>query len=176
MLILSFLALNILVLAAIAAFLVFEIYTFIIAPARGSPYAPTRERQIAATFDLADAKSGELLIDLGSGDGTVLIEAASRGIRARGVEINPFFVWYARYRIRRRGFTHLATVARGDLFKHPVADADIIFLYLVPPAMEWLALRLRSEAAPGARILTNLFPLPSWEPEQKREKIFLYRA
>jgi len=176
MIIFIFLALHVIILAAAVVFLIFAVHTFIVAPARGSPFAPSRERQIAATFEMAGIKPGELLVDLGSGDGAVLIAAAERGMRARGIETNPFFVWYARRRIRRRGLAHLAAVARGDLFRHPIADADVIFLYLVPGAMERLAASLRREASPGTRIITNLFPLPSWEPQEKREKIFLYHA
>ena len=171
-----FLALSIFILAAAVAALLFAVYSAIIAPARGSPFAPSREQQIAAMFDLAGVKPGELLVDLGSGDGAVLIAAAKRGMRARGVEVNPFFVWYARWRIRRQGFGHLATVVRGDLFRHPVADANVIFMYLVPPAMERLAASFRREASPGTRIIANLFPLPSWELRQKQDKIFLYHA
>lgn len=171
-----FLALNILLFAAAAAYLVFLICTLIIAPYRGSPYAPTKDDGIEAIFFLAGAKPGELLIDLGSGNGAVLIAAASRGIRARGVEINPFWVWYSRWRIRRRGLAHLAAVARGDMFTHPVADANIIFMYLVPTAMARLSDRLRSEAAPGTRIIANRFPLPGWTPDKQQESILLYHT
>lgn len=176
MIIFLFLAAYILILAVAVGMLFFALYTFVIVPSRGSVFAPTRERQIVAAFNFADAKPGELLVDLGSGDGKVLIAAAERGIRARGVELNPFFVWYSRYRIWRRGLGHLAIVVRGDMFVHSVADADVIFLYLVPLSMERLAVRLRREAVSGTRIVTNLFPLPLWEAQQKQDKIFLYRA
>lgn len=171
-----FLAFNVLLLAASAAYLIFLTYTLVIAPYRGSPYAPTKRDPREAIFALAGAKPGELLVDLGSGNGGVLIAAADRGIRARGVEINPFWVWYARWRIRRRGLAHLAAVTRGDMFTYPIADADIIFMYLVPVAMARLAPRLRSEAAPGTRIIVNRFPLPGWIPVREQNEIFLYHA
>lgn len=176
MLIFLFFAAYLVILIAAIGMLIFAVWIAVIAPFRGSPYAPTRKREMTVAFDLAAPKSGELLIDLGCGDGAVLIAAAERGVRSRGVEINPFFVWYARWRIRRRDFGHLATVARGDMFEHPVADANVIFLYLVPASMERLSARLRREAAPGTRIITHLFDLPSWEPEERRGKISLYRA
>lgn len=170
------LILTIALLAAAAAYLVFLIYTLIIAPRKGSPYAPTKKDYIEAIFALAAARPGELLVDLGSGNGAILIAAAERGIRARGVEINPFWVWYSRARIRRRGLSRLASLAYGDMFAHPIADADIIFMYLVPGAMARLSDRLRREAAPGARIIAHRFPLPGWMPTKKQEALLLYHT
>lgn len=171
-----FLGVNIVFLAAAVVFLIFLTHTLVVAPYRGSPYAPTRQARRAAIFELAEGKPGDLLVDLGSGNGAVLIAAASRGIRARGVEINPFWVWYSRRRIARRGLGRLATVVRGDMFTHPVADADIIFMYLVPAAMERLAARLQREAMPGTRIIAHCFLLPGWAPVKERDKVILYHA
>lgn len=171
-----FLALNLLLLAAAAAYLVFLTYTLIVAAYKGSPYAPTKEDRMEHIFALADARPGELLVDMGSGNGAVLLAAAERGIRARGVEINPFWVWYSRWRIARRGLSHRATVVRGDMFTHPIADANVIFLFLVPAAMARLSERIRREALPGARIIAHRFPLPGWTPVKEREKIMLYHA
>lgn len=171
-----FLILNVLLLAAAAAYVVFLAWTLVIAAYKGSPYAPTKDDRMDALFALADARPGELLVDLGSGNGAVLLAAAARGIRARGVEINPFWVWYSRWRIRRHGMSRLATVVRGDMFTHPVADADIVFLFLVPGAMARLAPRLRREVRPAARIIANRFPLPGWTPVRERDKLMRYHA
>lgn len=176
MILFLFLALNSLLLAASAAYLVFLIYTLVIAPRKGSPYAPTKGDRREAIFTFAAARPGELLVDLGSGNGAVLITAAERGIRARGVEINPFWVWYSRRRIRRRGLGHLAAVVRGDMFTHPVADAGIVFMYLVPDAMARLSGRLRREAAPGTRIISNCFPLPGWTPVKEQDRMLFYHV
>lgn len=171
-----FLALNLFFLAIASAYLVFLVYTLIIAANKGSPYAPTRRERMETIFALAGAKPGELLVDLGSGDGAVLLAAAERGLYAQGVEINPFWVWYARRRITRRGLTHLVAVARGDMFTHPVADAHIIFMYLVPGAMARLAPRLRREAMPGTRIIANRFSLPGWTRVKEQNGMMLYHA
>ncbi len=157
------------------AFLVFEIYAFVISPRRGSVFAPTREARAETALALAGLRPGELMLDLGSGDGAMLIAAARRGIRSRGVEINPFLVWYSRWRIRRLGFGGLATVVRGDFFAHPFQDADVVFLYLVPKTMQKLSERLRQGVRPGARIIANRFPLPGWTPSAEQDQIFLYR-
>lgn len=171
-----FFVLNIVFLAAAVVFLLFLIHTLIIAAHRGSPYAPTKASRMAAIFAFAQARPGDLLVDLGSGNGGVLIEAAKRGIRGRGVEINPFWVWYSRLRIRRHGLSHLATVVRGDMFVHPIPDADIIFLFLVPGAMGRLSERLRREAKPGTRIIANRFPLLGWTPHKEQDMIMLYHV
>lgn len=171
-----FLALNIAFLATAVVFLFFLIHTMIIATYRGSPYAPTKHARMAVIFAFAEVKPGDLLIDLGSGNGGVLIAAAERGMRARGVEINPFWVWYSRWRIRRYGLGHLATVVHGDMFAHSTADADAIFLFLVPPAMARLSPLLRRDARPGAHIIANLFPLPDWTAHKEQDMIMLYHA
>ena len=171
-----FLVFNVVFLGISVGFLVFLIHTLIIAAYRGSPYAPTKSSRMAVIFTFAEAQSGDLLVDLGSGNGNVLIAAAERGIRARGVDINPFWVWYARWRIRRRGLGHLATVVRGDMFAHPVADASIVFLFLVPLAMAILSERLRREARPGTRIIANRFPLPGWTAQKEQDMIMVYHA
>lgn len=170
------LAAEVILLFLAVGFLIFEIYGFIIAPRRGSPYAPTRADRAETALALAGAAPGELLVDLGSGNGAVLIAAAQRGLRARGVEINPFLVWYSRRRIRRLGLDHLAAVAREDFFSHPLGDADIVFLYLVPYTMARLSEKMREEASTGARIIANRFPLPGWTPAQERDNIYLYLA
>ncbi len=171
-----FFLLNLAFLSVAVGFLAFLIHTLIIATNKGSPYAPTRGARIAAIFAFAEARPGDVLVDLGSGNGGVLIAAAERGIRARGVEINPFWVWYSRFRIRRRGLDALATVVRGDMFSHSTADADVIFLFLVPPAMARLSPILRRDARPGTRIIANLFPLPGWTPRKERDMIMVYHA
>lgn len=176
MTLLLFLVLNLLFLAAAVAYLVFLTYTLVIAAYRGSPYAPTKAARLAAIFEFAQMRPGDTFLDLGSGNGGLLIAAAERGIRARGVEINPFWVWYSRLRIRWRGLGHLATVARGNMFTHSLADADIIFLFLVPSAMACLAERLRREAKPSARIIANRFPLPDWTPVKTQDAIMLYHV
>ena len=160
------LAAYLVLLAATAAFLVFWTYTLIIAPAKGSPFARTRRGRTDRMLELAGVKPGELLLDLGSGDGSVLIAATRRGARAVGVEINPFFVWYSRWRIRRNGLAHLARVERGDLFNHPIGQADIVFMFLLPRAIEGLRERLSAEAKPGSRIVSHLFPISGWTPQK----------
>ena len=171
-----FLVLNVAFLGISVGFLIFLIYTLIIATNKGSPYAPTKGASMETVFEFADARPGNLLVDLGSGDGAVLIAAAERGIHARGVEINPFWVWCSRFRIRRRGLEHLATVVRGDMFTHPLSDADAVFLFLVPSAMARFSPILRRDARPGTRIITNRFPLPGWTPQKERGMILLYHA
>jgi len=161
-------------LAGIVVFLIFETYTLLIAPAKGSPYAPTKRGQIIRMLEIAGVNPGELMLDLGSGTGSALIAAAAQGARATGIEINPFFVWYSRWRIRRRGLSHLASVARGDLFEYPTGDADVIFLFLVPDALRRLYPKLRSELKPGSRIVSYLFPIDGWMPEKEEDRIFLY--
>ena len=169
------LAAYLILLALAVAILIFEIYTLLIAPAKGSPYARTKIRQIEQMFEVAGVKPGELVLDLGSGDGSVLIAAGRRGARAVGVEINPFFVWYSRWRIRRHGLPHLVSIVRADLFAYPVDRADVIFLFLVPDTLRRLSDKFVKEAKPGCRIVSNLFSIPGLIPRAEKDKAFLYQ-
>jgi len=99
-----------------------------------------------------DGTRGAVFVDLGSGDGGCILEAAARGLRARGVELNPTLALAANVRGAR---THL-----GDLFRHSVADADVVWLYGVGPLMPRLAAKLAAEGKPSLVVLSHRFKLP----------------
>mgnify|MGYP001600948362 CR=1 FL=1 len=77
----------------------------------GGPYLPSSSRKIKLMLDLAKAKKGEKLIDMGSGDGAIIIAAGQRGLEALGFEINPFLIWKTRQNIRKAGLN-------GKVFVH----------------------------------------------------------
>jgi SAM-dependent methyltransferase len=103
------------------------------------------------------------IVDLGSGDGVVCVELAKRlGVEARGVELNPWLVYYSRYSAWREGVGHLCTFKRGDLFKAPVADCDAVALFVVPAMMADLEKKLAQELPRDACVLAARFPLATW--------------
>lgn len=155
-------------------FTLLEIYVTIIGDLKGAPFVPSNRKKVNIMLELADLKSGEKVIDLGSGNGKILIEAAQKGCRAIGVEINPFLVLFSRIRNRLFKLNHLIKIEKKDLRCYPLTDFDAVFIYLLPKTMSKIKKKLEIELKPGARIISNAFPFPDWEPVQQKDRVFLY--
>lgn len=157
------------------AVVIFEFYMVIFSPWKGAPFVPSKKENISAMITLARVAPGERVLDLGSGNGAIVFAAARAGAHATGVEINPLLVWYARFRARRNHLDGRTTFVRADLKSYPLADADIIFLYLLPKTMAAISDKLTREAKPGTRIISNRFSLPGWTPKETSGKILVYQ-
>ena len=117
---------------------------FLLIVFRGAPYVPTHKRDVEALFGLYDFKPGEVLVDLGSGDGRVLVEAAKRGVRAVGYELNPFLVFYSRWRLGRE---ENVSVKLQDFWSAKLPDdTAVVFVFLADPFMKKLDRKLTAEA------------------------------
>jgi len=139
------------------------------APFVGS--VPERQRKMLALLDL---QPGETVIDLGSGDGRLLIAAAERGCRVVGYEVNLFLVWYSRLWLWRRGFGGRATVHWTSFWRADLTAADAVMLYGFPPLMARFEAKFAAELKPGARVTTARFPLPTQKPVKADGDVFLY--
>jgi SAM-dependent methyltransferase len=116
-------------------------------------------------LDIAKVTDKDFLIDLGSGDGEIVIAAAKRGARALGVEYNAELVEHSRRRAREAGVGERAQFVRGDLFAADLSEATVVALYLT----EQINLRLRPKLLglkPGTRILSNTFGMGEWLPDE----------
>lgn len=155
-------------------FITLEIYVGIIGRIKGAPFVRSRPERIATMIDLANLKEGMRTVDLGSGDGSILIAAAQRGAVAFGVEMNPFLVPYSRWRARRAGVQNRTTFVMGNIEDCPIHDMDVVFLYLLPSLLKKISVKLSSELKPGACVISNGFPLPGWTPVIEKNGVFLY--
>lgn len=138
------------------------------------PWLPTSPRRVNAVLDALRpdiVKPGRTFVDLGAGDGVAVIEAAKRGMVARGVELNPSLVLLSHINALRAGLPvyRRCSFRWGDLFKHPVADADVIMVFGVVPLMPRIASKLDAEAKPQAVVMSHKFALPadSWGAHQR---------
>jgi SAM-dependent methyltransferase len=129
------------------------------------PYITTPDSVTAAMLELAAVKAGDHVIDLGSGDGRIVIAAARRGATGLGVEIDPRLVAQSIDNARRAGVADRARFLEQDLFKTDLAPATVITMYLLPevnlqlrPAI--LALR------PGTRIVSHDWDMGDWQPDR----------
>jgi len=136
-------------------------------PTEGSvaPYVPTVEEDVELMLDVAGVGSDDYVIDLGSGDGRIVIAAARRGALAHGVEIEPPLIDVARRNARNAGVAERTAFVEGDIFEADIADASVVTLYLFPEANIGLRPKLLSELAPGTRVVSNSFDMGEWRPD-----------
>jgi len=132
------------------------------------PYVPTPEPMVAAMLDLAEVGAADYLIDLGAGDGRIVIAAAQRGAGGLGVEIDAALVAQAASAARRAGVGGQVAFRRQDLFTTPLHKASVVALYLLPEMNLRLRPRLLTELRPGARIVSHAFNMGDWRPDAHR--------
>ncbi len=128
-------------------------------------WVPTPPELVEKMLDLAKVTQQDFVIDLGSGDGRIVIGAAKRGARAMGVEYNPDMVALSRRNAAENGVADLATFVQGDMFEADISKASVMALFLLSSNL----LRLRSKflnLAPGTRIVSNTFGIEGWIPDE----------
>lgn len=141
---------------------------------RGAPYVPSNRKKMDIMLDFADVQPGEKVIDLGSGDGRAVIAMAQAGAEAYGYEINPWLVLWSRYLIKRAGVQNNAKIYWRNFWKDSFRDYDAVILYLLPGTMIRLEEKLKNEAKPGCRIVSNAFIFPNTEPLKSDDRVYLY--
>jgi SAM-dependent methyltransferase len=130
-----------------------------------TPFVTTPDNVVQAMLDIAGVGRGDRLLDLGSGDGRIVIAAARRGAVAHGIEIDPRLVAGSRDAARRAGVEARATFATNDLFETDVSHADVVTMYLLPDVNRRLSPRLFAALRPGARIVSHDYDLGGWPPD-----------
>ena len=129
-----------------------------------APFWTTPEPLVERMLDLAGVGPGDHLIDLGCGDGRIVIAAARRGASALGIDIDVERIAEAETAARSAGVAHLANFRQEDLFATRLEDASVVTLYLLPGLNHLLATRLQTELAPGSRVLSHAFAIRGWAP------------
>lgn len=144
----------------------------------GAPYVASSQharRAIAQHMrKLRESRNGELrLTDLGSGGGELVIQAATIGFRARGVELNPWLVALSRLRAWRAR-ARQSSFRRQCLWSTPLNNEDVIVVFGVPAMMSRLADKLANECKPDAWVASNTFELPGWRAERRVGGVYFY--
>lgn len=130
-------------------------------------YYPTPPETVAEMLRLAKIKQGDVLYDLGSGDGRIPVAAAKQfGIRAVGIEIDPKLITEAEANARSAGVEELVRFRNEDMFRIDVSEANVVTLYLSEKLNVLLRPKLLRELRPGARIISHDFRMGDWKPEQ----------
>lgn len=122
-------------------------------------WVATPEKVVDAMLEMAEIKKGDVVYDLGCGDGRILIAAAKRyGVRAKGFEIDPKYVAQAQEKIKTAGVEKLVTVERADMFDVDLSEATVVTLYLLPSLNVQLIPQLE-RLKPGSRIVSHDFDI-----------------
>ncbi len=132
-------------------------------------YVPTPEPVVDAMLKLARVQQGDVLYDLGSGDGRIPVTAArDYGVRAVGIDIDPQRIAEAQANVRQAGVEDLVTITQGDLFELDISEASVVTLYLLDSLNQKLRPKLLRELEPGTRIVSHAFAMGDWKPEAEQ--------
>jgi ribosomal protein L11 methylase PrmA len=133
-------------------------------------FVPTPQEVVEDMLRLANVQKGDVLYDLGSGDGRIAITAARKyGIKATGIDIDPERIREANENAKKAGVTNLVQFRQEDLFAADFKDATVITLYLLPDLNVKLRPKLWNELKPGTRIVSHQFEMGAWKPEKRLE-------
>ena len=156
---------------------------FLQAPRPAEPdviYVPTPPAVVDAMLEAAAVKASDIVYDLGSGDGRIVIAAAKKyGARGVGVEIDPALVKRATENAAAAGVSDRVRFVTQNLFTSDISEATVVTLYLLQSINERLRPKLVRELKPGTRIVSHVFNMgPEWPPEKtltvERSRIFLW--
>jgi len=154
--------------ALLPALLAFGVQAADVEPVKNAgPYVPSPQSVVSDMLRYADVNAKDFLIDLGSGDGRIVLTAAKVfGARGFGVEIKEDLVKRANEAAKSQGLADRVKFLKQDLFKTDISQASVITMYLLPDTVNLLKDKFLSELKPGTRIVSHDYPLTGWIPEK----------
>jgi len=133
-----------------------------------SPYVPTPQKVVDEMLRMGRVGAKDFVIDLGSGDGRIIITAAQRmGIRGFGVDLDPELVRHANAAAKQAGVADRVQFFQRDIFKTDLAKADVVTMYLLPEVNMMARPKLLAELRPGARVVTHDYHFEDWLPDDR---------
>jgi N6-adenosine-specific RNA methylase IME4 len=145
---------------------------FVAVIAVGAPYLPTLTPQVKAALALADLQPGDTLLELGCGDGKVLIAAAEQGIKVVGYELNPILALVAWVRTRRYGKN--VRIIWGNFWLKQWPESQAIFVFLLPRYMEKLDKKIVQYTTKPVKLVSFAFEVPGKKAAREQQGVFLY--
>jgi len=148
--------------------LVFSVRAADVQPVKNAgPYVPSPQSVVSDMLRYADVSASDFLIDLGSGDGRIVLTAAKVfGARGFGVEIKEDLVKRANEAAKEQGLADRVKFLKQDLFRTDISQASVITMYLLPDTVNMLKDKFLNELKPGTRIVSHDYPLTGWIPEK----------
>lgn len=149
----------------LAIIVIFIVGSSAVASLSAAPWVPVWKKDVTRILEIADIQPGEVVYDLGCGDGRILVEAVKNyGAQVKGVEIAILPYLASKIRILFTGTWRKSKIKLGNLFYQDLSQADVIVCFLSSSAMQRLAKKLDKELKPGARVVSYAFPINAWHP------------
>jgi SAM-dependent methyltransferase len=134
------------------------------------PYVPSPIEVVDRMLEFADVKKDDIVFDIGSGDGRMVIQAAKKyGAKGVGIELDSRLVELARAGAKREGVDHLVEFRQGDAFKADLSAATVVTLYMLPSFNKLFRPILEKQLKPGARVVVHDYPIEGWNPVKWEE-------
>ncbi|MBY8997105.1 MAG: SAM-dependent methyltransferase [Candidatus Thorarchaeota archaeon] len=143
----------------------------------GAPWVPTPKKRVRSMLEFAEVSSDDILYDLGSGDGRIVVMAGKEfGATSIGIELDPLRLLWSRLSIRRHNLRKKVRVIRANFFKVSLEGATVVTLYQGYEINKKIRDKLASELKPGSRVVSYRFILDGWTPTKTKEEesIYLY--
>lgn len=160
----------------IAIYLVIFVLTilFLYHASQGALYVPTHQAKVEKMAELATARPGMKTLDLGSGDGRIVIAMARAGALAVGYEVNPILYFWSRHKIKKLGLEARAKIYFKNFWRADFSQFDVITVFGINYIMGRLEQKLAREAKSGTRVISYAFSFPTWKYSQKIGAILIY--
>jgi 16S rRNA A1518/A1519 N6-dimethyltransferase RsmA/KsgA/DIM1 with predicted DNA glycosylase/AP lyase activity len=139
----------------------------------GAPFLPTLKPQINQALELLDLETGQTMIELGCGDGRVLIAAAKQGISSIGYELNPVLVIVAK--VRTWQYRQHISIIWGNFWTKEWPPTDAVFCFLLPRYMTKLHKKIVQYPTKPIKVVSFAFPIPGKRPDKVKAGVFLYK-
>ncbi len=133
------------------------------------PFEPTPPAVVDAMLELAQVHPGDVVYDLGCGDGRIVVRAAQLGARAVGIDIDPQRIAESRQRARAEGVEDRTRFVEADLFEADVHEATVVTLFLWPQVNLRLRPKLLDQLRPGTRVVSYMHDMGDWKPQRTIE-------
>ena len=129
------------------------------------PYVPTPQEVVDRMLELAQVKKGDVVYDLGSGDGRIVVTAAKKyGVKAIGFEIDPQRIKESHENIKKAGVENLVEIRQQDIRTVDLSAANVLTMYLLPEVNLMIRPNIWKQMKPGSRIVSHDFDMAEWKP------------
>ena len=151
------------------------VFLYLVPLARGAVYAASPPAKVQLMAELSGVGPGERAVDLGSGDGRIVVALARRGAEAHGYEINPLLVVVSRRAVRRAGLDGRAFIHWRSFWKADLSPFDAVTLFQGSFIMRRLERKVRRELRPGTRVISDYWGFPTLAPDRRIGTVYRYR-